>query len=202
MNSFKRISDCYLQFCQNGHDLKNSEYFKKFIALNHSIGNFIPVPFKYINNKKSLSFNVKRNSTLSDYWDLTLFNICQLYLTNQEKYLNKLAGSSDELKKIVKEWLGKFGEGKDGFKNFINKNYLTPFININYNLEPIIFWEGHLDSVAPKCAKQCEDFFKIVSEKIELRGKNIAEILKGKLKTMTNDEIIKILGVDKIEYKY
>lgn len=193
MNSFKQISDCYLSFCERD-DIQNSEPFKRFVELNHTIGNFIPVPFKGGDRNNSLSFNMKRNSTVGDYWDLTMFKICKWYINEDDKYLEELAGKDENIKKMTKEWLSIFGKKLDGWKNFVDKNYLGVFVDSNYR--PIQFWCDHVRSMLPQKLEQCNSFFDKVSRAIESRGIDIAEIVEDKLLNMTNEEILELLGID------
>lgn len=195
MNSFKQITDCYLNFFKNDieHKSENFENVRKFVELNHTVGNFIPVPFKTLEKRRFLSLNIKRNGTVGDYWDLTLYYIYIWYITEDKKYLTKLVGKSDNFQNMIKEWLKIFGTGMDGWKEFTNKNYLyNSFVDENY--KPIYFWKGHFDGeVKPTEVKHCLEFFEKVPSMIEKRGKTIAEVILNKLKkeNLTNDEILK-----------
>lgn len=197
MNSFKRITDCYLSFCES-EDIKNSDSFKRFVELNHTIGNFIPVPFKSIDYNHSLSFNVKRNSTLKDYWDLALDKIWKWYLNNEDQYLKELLGDDNELMQMVKEWLSIFGAGQEGWKNFVDRNYLGIFVDEND--KPIQFWLNHSENVMPTTIEQCNSFFDKVSRMIEFRGIEIAEAVEEKLINIKiNEDILELLGIDNDE---
>lgn len=194
MNSFKQITDCYLKFSRNELNCKQEDFEKvrKFVELNHTIGNFIPVPFKTLDNRKFLSFNIKRNSTVGDYWDLTIYYIYNWYITEDKKYLTKLVGKSDNLQNIIKEWLQLFGIGINGWKEFVNKNYLlNSFVDKYY--QPIEFWKGHFEGKVKPINGQCQEFFNKVPNMIEKRGKAIAKVVVNKLKdeNLTNDEILR-----------
>lgn len=193
MNSFKQITDCYLSLSES-NAVTNNESFKRFVELNHTIGNFIPVPFKGIDAEKYLSFNMKRNSTVGDYWDLTMFKICRWYINEDDKYLEELVGKNQDIKQMTKEWLSMFGKKYDGWKNFVDKNYLGDFVDSNYR--PIQFWCDHVKDVFPQNIEQCNSFFDKVSRAIESRGIDIAEAVEDKLLNMTNEEIIELLGID------
>lgn len=195
MNSFKQITDCYFSFCEDELGKADNDSFKQFVELNHTIGNFIPVPFKGIDRNNSLSFNVKRNSTVGDYWDLTMDKIWKWYLNNDDKYLYELVGRDVELKQMVEDWLSIFGKGNKGWKNFIDRNYLGDFVDEDY--KPIPFWDNHLEKVVPDNLEKCNCFFKKVSRAIESRGIDIAEAVEEKLLNMTNEEVLELLGIDK-----
>lgn len=195
MNSFKQILDCYLNFLKSESKYTDESFInvRKFIELNHTVGNFIPVPFKSLTNKKYVSFNQMKNSKVGDYWDLTMYYIYNWYISENENYLIKLVGKSDDYLNVVKEWLKKFGSGMQGWKEFVDKNYLKgSFVNEKY--EPEQFWNGHFNGkIKPEGIDLCKEFFSKVPEWIEIRGQKISEVIKNKLeKENTNNcQVIK-----------
>ncbi len=192
MNSFKQIVDTYLYFCNkenNKNMLNNSYNIQKFTNLNHTLGNFIPIPFK-----PPLYFNTTRNKCVGDYWDLTIYKIYNYYKYENDTYLEELVGKNIEAIQILKEnYLSYFGKGITGWKTFIEKNYLEPFVDItSSDYIPKEFWENHFSSkIKPQIYEHCESFFELVPTMIEQRGKKIAEKIIDVLKAnKTNDEII------------
>lgn len=195
MNSFKQIVDCYLKFLKSNSKYKE-EYFievKKFLELNHTVGNFIPVPFKIFGNKKYVSFNQKRNLKLGDYWDLTIYYIYNWYISEDKKYLIKLVGKSEDYLIVVKEWLKEFGSGIKGWKEFVDKNYLKDsFIDGQY--KPLELLKGHFSGkIKPTKIEDCEEFFSNVLKWIKIRGEKISKEIKIRLEkeNFNNDQIIK-----------
>lgn len=128
----------------------------------HTIGNYMPVP-EGVNNWK--------NSMFKDYFDLFLSFIYEYYNVNTN----------------LKKWLDKF----DNWDDFINKNYLMPFVNINDKVgyaEPKELWEGHFrGAILPETTEQCNAYFKNASEWILARGKLMVEELKKEVNKKANE---------------
>lgn len=173
-----------------------------FFRLYHTVGNFIPVP---------CNFNSPRYSKTKDYWDITLRGIWKWYTCENkekkneegEKVLGEIIDVGEEYKnvQVCESWLRVFGDGADGWNNFVEKNYLQDFVGKkekgNYGM-PKELWEGHFGgNVKPKDKDEFSQFFTNASEWILVRGKAIAEELKKQLKDKSAEEIVgELLGGD------
>lgn len=111
----------------------------KFIKCNHTLGNFIPVPFK----SGGRNFNSARYNATNDFWDLTLYYIYCWYNPEEKKNLEKddsnevkvcdceknedlyklLGENSKNVERCI-EWLKAFGS----WNEFVEKNFLQPFV--------------------------------------------------------------------------
>lgn len=89
-----------------------------FIKYNHTLGNFIPVPFE----SGGGSFNVSRYKPTNDFWDLTLYYIYCWYKKNEDLY--KLLGKNSKNVERCIEWLKAFGS----WDEFVERNFLQPFV--------------------------------------------------------------------------
>lgn len=146
-------------------------YIIKFMEVVYTIGNFIPVSIEPEN------FNTGRSGSTSDYWDLTLFQIYEYYKYGPEKSKPWLQKHAD--------WLDNFKDGKhDAWDNFVEKNYMQPFVNKIKNVEgakygmPYELWDGHFNgSNMPKKEWQFEQFFVNAKIRILERGELIADAL-------------------------
>lgn len=123
----------------------------------HTIGNFLPVP---------PGFNVARAH--HDYWDLTMIKIKQWYLEQQSEkqaaILEQLLNSDKAVIENCWNWLSWCGKGKyglDGWRSFLEVNYLQDFV-YGDEAEPIMFcghsWDRRtnkddLDEIFTKCSK-------------------------------------------------
>ena len=164
---------------------------ENFVSKYHTIGNFMPIPF---------GCNCPRGTgVVKDYWDLTLLHIYNYYIKGDRKELKPILLNEKELSietdfEIVKdyqEWLDSWGEGQDGWNNFVQKNYLgnagddkkifVPKEKENYG-KPRELWKGHFDQYMeldknglPKYDAypkddQCIEYFKNANEWILQRG--------------------------------
>lgn len=117
LNEEKKIND----------EIKNAEnnwcIIEEFLRVNHTLGNFMPVPSK---------FNTKRNESFKDYWDKTLYIIYNWYKKiGQEKKsteVDKLLQKLNE--ECIVDWLSAFRDekGNPSWNVFVEKNYLQPFV--------------------------------------------------------------------------
>ena len=157
------ISECIPEFC-------------RFVALYHTIGNYSPIPE---------GFNVPRsNGGKKDFWDLTLMCIKEYFfesdiekkkrivsidLLNNHKYSNS---------EIVIEWLNYFGNGKDGWKRFVEINLFQDFVDDKYEVIP--FWDNHnIDNLKlPMDQKTLSSALTTICDLIESRGDRIVSIIK------------------------
>lgn len=174
-------------------------YITDFLDVVYTIGNFVPVPFVKTNKE----FNRPRNSnSTKDYWDLALKVIYEWYKGDTEKQrknqiLEKLVGKKEGNIELCAQWLDLFGDGIDGWNEFIERNYMQPFVKDlgekKYG-EPWELWDGHFDAVAikekphPKNEKQFKQFFVNARERILARGWLIAEALINNAKKDVPDE--------------
>lgn len=185
--------------------LDNYDYFSKilppegheFIRLNHTVGNFIPVPG---------NFNSPRRGKTQDYWDITLRGIWKWYTCENkekkneggEKVLKEIIGAAkgyedvDENVRICESWLKVFGDDAKDWNNFVEQNYLQDFVTGekgNYG-EPKELWEGHFGgNVKPKDKDEFSQFFTNASAWILARGERIAIAVKNRLKDKSEEEI-------------
>lgn len=89
-----------------------------FIKYNHTLGNFIPVPFE----SGGGSFNVSRYKPTNDFWDLTLYYIYCWYEKNED--LDKLLEKNSKNVERCIKWLRVFGS----WDQFVERNFLQPFV--------------------------------------------------------------------------
>lgn len=159
----------------------------KFIELNHKLGNFIPMMF--IND---CSLNVGRYSATKDYWDLTLLCIYKWYRTNDDNFLLKLF-TNGEVARNAKLWLS------DNFKSwedFVVKNYMKAFIDLNNDWKPKELWKGHFSgALLPRFLSfrkelEFEQFFTNVSNWEFQRSKEIAKAIKEKVRNMDINKFV------------
>lgn len=182
-----------------------SEDARLFIELNHTIGNFVPVPFV----KEGEEFNRPRGKgATKDYWDLALLAIYQWYTQGNVEALQKMLNSEENTKLCI-TWLRKFEnktEEKTQIKlkswdNFVEKNYMQPFVKPRKDSEhfgpPKELWNGHFSqykkeitgakvknaekSLRKKQKQFFEEYFQNVSMWILARGEQIAEAIMLKL---------------------
>lgn len=119
---------------------------RKFLDLCHTIGNYCPVP---------VGFNANRSGrgAVHDYWDIALLKIREWYKVetdeSKDAILKELLHHKDkepsekdnECRNNCRKWLQWFGEGNDGWHNFVDTLYMQDYVNENYEVQP--FWEGH-----------------------------------------------------------
>lgn len=143
-------------------------YMKKFFAYCHTIGNMIPVPYKY--------FNAPRYAKTDDYWDLTLLGI---YYNRFETIIGatpNIINSQEENIKNCQEWYKKY---KEEWPMFVKKTYMAPFLN--KDLSPQNLCEkgiGKRKRLVPINEKEYESFYTKVTAAIIERGESIATYLK------------------------
>jgi len=170
----------YTEECIDNGTLKISDNMRKFIELNHTIGNQCPVPECFNSNRS--------NFGKWDFWDLTLLSIYRWYKENEQLNIGKDDTVDTALIKM-------FEKGKDKFKaientkkwlllhmtwnNFVKANHFQDFVeNIGPEEfgEPEFFWEGHsfVDSV-PNTKKKVDALLESCSRMIEARGERIEQ---------------------------
>lgn len=158
--------------------LDNSKNLVNFINVYHTIGNFIPFP-DGCNSPRG--FN---NKNIEDYWDLTLKYIYDYYHGDETAIQNIYANA--KIEKKFKDWLDKFGKGKksgkDKWVTFIEKNYMSPFVE-NGNGTPKELWEGHFSgAVLPDTSDKCNnEYFKNASKWISERGELMLKALRKRI---------------------
>lgn len=157
-------------------------YITKFMKVVYTIGNFIPIP---------VGCNGPRvTGLLKDYWDLTLACIYNYY-AKEDKIIQEVTGKEyridmifsgdkkrkEHLERFVK-WLNKF----DGWKDFVKKNFMQPFVEEGFGW-PRELWRDHFTKgVMPTEPTDFEQFFARTSEMIQSRGELMADKLKERLK--------------------
>lgn len=157
--------------------LNTSEDLAHFIAVYHTLGNYIPV---------SCGFNIARSGYYGshDYWDLTLMKIKEYYdarksqsglggvLTSPEVKIMELLHCNNEVVCCCK-WLNSFR----GWEDFINRNFLQDFVDADN--QPIPLCDGH----SWECPQvlNFEEFFKNTWQIIEKRSRRMIEVLEKKV---------------------
>ena len=172
-----------------------SQEVKEFIRLNHTLGNFIPVPFRNANE----NFNSPRGiGQTKDYWDLALLKIYKWYDDEADEYLCELLKSVGNVE-LCKDWLRAFTaeDGNPSWDVFVAANYMQDFVNQGnadgFFGEPKELWKGHFkNNNLPSQEEDFIQFFSNASAWINARGERIAISVK---KNLENDELLKkILG--------
>lgn len=171
------------EYLSNGENYKDEKlkkplptYITDFLDVVYTIGNFIPVPFVEANKE----FNrPRKNNSTQDYWDLALKVIYEWYKGNT--VLEKLVGKKEGNIELCAQWLDLFGDGIDGWNEFVERNYMQPFVKEleDGNCgEPLELWDGHFNGeILPNEEWQFEQFFVNAKVRILRRGKLIAEAL-------------------------
>lgn len=191
--------------------LSNEDYFDKifsendlmvafnFFAMNHTIGNFIPIPFV----KSGIEFNRPRGcgEDIRDYWDITLNYIYKWYKTSEDENLLKIV-KTEESMQLLKDWLiTTFSNSEKRFcwDLFIEKNFLQSFVysvGIKKYGEPKELWKGHLDFGAKVLPENNMDiyreFYRNSCDRICKRGQAIAERVKHEL--VNNENVRQIIN--------
>lgn len=168
-------------------------YITEFMKVVYTIGNFVPVPPK----EKPYNFNLGRNSSVKDYWDLTLKKIYNYYVPDKHdpNKADSDKADSETPKWLNEDWLKEFGDGQAGWDDFVEKNYMQPFVNKIENVQgakygmPYELWDGHFNSnekLLPKEEWQYEQFFVNAKVRILERGKLIAEDLLNGAEDLLN----------------
>lgn len=136
---------CREEYFKDGFNGEN-ELSVNFLKANHTLGNFIPVPYE----KNGGLFNSPRKASTNDYWDLTLYYIYKWYKKTEDKTVEtimndylcdcnmyetnlcKLLGRNCANVKLCIEWLCQFHteDNKPSWNSFIEKNFLQPFVEI------------------------------------------------------------------------
>lgn len=164
-----------------------------FLDKIHTIGNYCPVPE---------GFNGARSAFGKyDYWDLTLQKIHEWYCTYDEiaygdgKIDLRIENIRDNL--IQKDlmhgkgyelncvrWLETFGEGKTGWRNFVDYLYMQDYVYINdedhEDYEPKPFWPEHN---WPQNDREKE---KLSIAYIADKSKNKENVINARLQEITN----------------
>lgn len=127
---------------------KIPSYITHFLNVVYTIGNFFPLPD---------GCNKPRGGPPSkDYWDLALMSFFNYYHHPHETFSDKEISlywllkndqhCTDKCNKCI-QWLKIFGEGRDGWRRFVEKNFLQDFVTSNpgggYG-PPKELWDGHL----------------------------------------------------------
>lgn len=158
---------------------------QEYIRLNHTIGNFIPVPFI---SAQGGQFNSPRGiGPSNDYWDLALLAIYHYYHKDfsikayPSFALRCLLGDTANVR-LCQDWLDSFegAVGEEKWNRFVEQNFLQNFVKDGM---PLPLWEGHFTGeVMPKNEEHYNDFFTNASSWIAARGETIAKKIKEVLK--------------------
>lgn len=164
--------------------LKKNKNLERFISLYHTIGNFTVTPCLF-NSARSGSY------ARHDYWDLTLMQIKRWYMAKNNTEKNQILTAllhiriNQENKETkmnsCRKWLEYYGNGIEGWKNFITKNYFDDFIDKNNEYEPILFC-NHSWKKSNIPEEEFDKFFITVSDLIQKRGERLIKELKKKIK--------------------
>lgn len=179
--------------------LRNYGYFQdvlpcagfEYIRQNHTIGNFIPVPFV----EGGGQFNSPRgyDGLSYDFWDLALMCIYNYYFSIKDLTYNlKWLLSNDQNVNLCKKWLDSFGSSASGWDAFVEQNFMQDFVNSeqgHYGM-PKELWKGHFEgTVMPKEEKHYNEFFTNASAWIAARGIRIAIQIKDALSTLVEEMV-------------
>lgn len=142
-----------------------------FLSVNHTVGNFIPVPE---------GFNFARsNGGKNDYWDYTLEQIKEWYERDTEDKRNDildkfLSGKNKETAiKNCSKWIVSYDDGEKGWENFVNANYLNDsFVNDKYE---IIVFSKEIQKSGKKNISDFNNFFEKATKCITDRGVELAK---------------------------
>ena len=117
--------------------------------------------------------NTGRSNLSQDYWDIFLLSL--------------------------QEWLHLISPTSEAWINFIELYYLQPYVNKDYQLEPL--WKNH--SYTTPILKEKEDFpifLKAVNERIEERGKYMIKQICDRLNRTDFNFYKEIRDMDKIRF--
>lgn len=144
------------------------DYFDKFATLTHTIGNLFPVP---------LYFNRGRAGKNGEYEfpDILLNSIYEYYLNeddNKRSFGISVINDKTNIKKIV-NWLDSFGDGKEGWDEFIRVYRFSMYLD--ENSEPMELWNNHNinNTKTPDIGEEFLYYLKFTCDCIEKRGKEI-----------------------------
>lgn len=175
--------------CDSGDELLQS--IKCFVRVNHTIGNFLLIPWGYFNNAKS-------GGGHKDHFDYCMFYLKKYYMqSDKDEVLHDWLGKwkASGLIKKCREWLDSFGNGKAGWENFIELNYLQDYVKEYKSIQeykPIQFKTLDIFDTIEECSLPLPDdiegwrkWFDNVTELIVKRGFRIMhkrEITEDELK--------------------
>ncbi|MCR4892418.1 MAG: hypothetical protein K5989_09590 [Lachnospiraceae bacterium] len=136
---------------------------KDFIRINHTLGNFLPVPYR----EKGGQFNVPRAKSSNDYWDLTLYYLYSCYESIKDMEVKEIKASIESICKgellkdnlgrllgynysnvrLCLEWLCCFAKDqKPCWDVFVERNFLQPYVKRNnedrYGM-PKLLWSNN-----------------------------------------------------------
>lgn len=147
------------------------DYFDKFATLTHTIGNLFPVP---------LYFNRERAGKNGEYEfpDILLNSIYEYYLNeddNKRSFGISVINDKTKIKKTV-NWLDSFGDGKEGWDEFIRVYRFSMYLD--ENSEPIKLWSSHniKNLKIPDIGKDFLNYLSYICDCIEKRGKEIFDM--------------------------
>ena len=147
---------------------------ERFLSACYTMGNFIPVPSPFQDRGLEPS---------RDYWDLALACIYNDY---QREHPEKRIKMSDG-REYSLEWLLKKRRGAEkcrtwletfpSWDSFVEENFLQAFVQESG--EPLPLWENHFTRpVLPESQEDFRQFFTNASQRIEARGRDMADKLR------------------------
>lgn len=154
--------------------IKNIHNMEGFLSAWHTIGNYCPVP-KGFNSPRS-------NFGKHDMWDLSLMKIRQWYLTSntilKEKILAEDLFHFNKKGDVISstKWLEQFGDGQEGWVNFVNTFYFQDWVNKDYEVLPLC--ANHDWTYAFTPINNLDEFLINYKERIYKRGLRIMEKLR------------------------
>lgn len=157
MNSFKTL---YNQvYIDKGYDDDSSARYlmEQFAHLTHTLGNFIPCP-NY--------FNQERSHTSKDFWDLTLEEIYDNYCYSNYKLSKKYPN--------INKWLN---ENHSSWKDFITKNYLEDWVDNDFEIVKL-FQDHSFNNTIPMDYDSFIECIQNINERIIKRSVRLLQRIK------------------------
>jgi hypothetical protein len=158
---------------------KLEEYFQ----VSHTLGNFMPLP-QHVDGE---TLNLKRSSAFKDYFDLFLLEIKKYYsdpkayITKENKTAIEEQISRDATKSPSHEPESNYFTRFKNFKDFIDKNYLTMYVDADYE---VIMYSSNDSTEEPHIAKgedaliYAEEAIKRIRARAESQMETLKEMLK------------------------
>ena len=107
------------------------QLFYKFRSQYHSVANFVVFPCTLNVFRGSLQNSNNKGQGTCDYPDIFLEQVRKFYLN--------LPITEKESQYVIPyaSWLNYYGTGLSGWKSFLRKNYLLPFVNKNFEVKDL-----------------------------------------------------------------
>ena len=172
--SYFNISKWYEEWDEN--DKAVIEAFNEFAKYTHTLANMALIS-KGLNKERSAHGKY-------DFWDLTLMKIREFYLeqdTHSDKAkakLLELAHNEDEIINECIKWLKHFGNGEQGWENFVEQNCFKCYLE-NNEVNPFFNGRNWKNPQITKENLTAKAINKIV-QSIKKRGKELEDKLNNK----------------------